>query len=320
MRNFVAAFIVMLAVSAPAQWMRPAREIRTETNSWTYIPTAKTNAQLVFDWLDDELADIDARLDLDGSSWTNLPGTNDLQTIFDWVDLHWNPYISPGERYLKGTNVIGAVYNPTTFVWSVTSDTVPVDSSGWDHLTPSTDTVQSAFDALDTELGYINSNLNVASVAGAARWAYNNGYVGSPVYSGDGSALIILTNGAESATAQNTNVMYWGSGSNAGKLYLVRPGTYFFTAALAASGTNAVNFWYAYIYHYDSGGSVIGTAPVGTITAQAIDNSGTYIAINASAGDYLRMGIGDVGSSVSHGNEVTLGAQYLFAYKVYNTD
>lgn len=101
-RLFAAAAVAVALSSsiASAQWLRPAREIKAETNGWGYIPVENTNVQMVLDWLD-EFADY-----LNSSSfWNDVTidasqvlvntqnfsvlvggGTNTSQDIFDDID------------------------------------------------------------------------------------------------------------------------------------------------------------------------------------------------------------------------------------------
>lgn len=51
-KKLVLALLVTTSV-AEAQWLMPARQTGVATNDFQFIPTSKTNAQAVFDWMDD---------------------------------------------------------------------------------------------------------------------------------------------------------------------------------------------------------------------------------------------------------------------------
>ena len=209
MRRLAILFLLVSTLTASAQWLRPAREIRTETNGWTYIPTTKTNAQLVFDWLDAELF----QLSLDGSSWTNLPATNNLQAVLDWVDLRWPNYASQ----------------------------IRVTTNGWGNgLVGAFTNVQDVLDYLDNTIR-TNALTNIVfALSGSTNWSWSmtndTGYLGYPqtvvtkmglraVYSGtgygDATGGSAYTNRQDlrfSTTAVDTNyinigtnINYWGS-------------------------------------------------------------------------------------------------------------
>ena len=95
----------------------------TESLYDTSAPTSRVygTVQHVFDWMDDHW--------YDGTVDTNLwgfikPATNSTQAVFDFMDLWLASFAATtNDGLLKGTNIVGAVYNPTTHVWTVDSQT-----------------------------------------------------------------------------------------------------------------------------------------------------------------------------------------------------
>ena len=133
---------LLLLALIPALWgslsfgqgKTPANLISVSTNDFqtfdlteslydTSAPTSRVygTVQHVFDWMDDHW--------YDGTVDTNLwgfikPATNSTQAVFDFMDLWFASFAATtNDGLLKGTNIVGAVYNPTTRVWTVDSQT-----------------------------------------------------------------------------------------------------------------------------------------------------------------------------------------------------
>lgn len=130
----------LLALSASAQTLVPARQVSASTNAWTKIAQTQATAQAAFDWVDANWMAVDP------SAWVSLPtNANDAQAALDWIDGAWGAantnawffmdptsatfqatfdwldgwFVSMGASngFLKGTNVAGAVFNPTNGTW-----------------------------------------------------------------------------------------------------------------------------------------------------------------------------------------------------------
>lgn len=173
MKKFFAGCVVaLLAVSAFAQGKTAANLVEVDhtnfswllsgTNSSLYVaPTSRTyrTAQHIFDWLDDRLGnfDPDAHLmpgtNIVGGSYSNdqwwglMPGTNIVGGTLisnEWTGL------------MPGTSIEGATYNSSNLTW----EGLGIDSSGWETLHPTAETVQAVFDYLD---GY-STNVNFMQV------------------------------------------------------------------------------------------------------------------------------------------------------------
>lgn len=321
MRKILFSLIAFAALTfnANAQWLRPAREVWSATNTWTFIPSSNNTSQAVHDWLDDYLVWADPIIRgsvLDGSSWTNLPDTNAVQSVFDWIDSHWPANIDINEQYMPGSNIVGAVRSGPQ--WTLPASGVPVSTSSWEVLNPASTNAQATFDALDEWAGYVNSNLNVATVAGAAKLAYNNDFgANKPTNSFINGSKAIFTNGMDSAVSSNTNILKWETN---GRLTVKRPGTYFYYSSQAAFRTSSAGV-FAYAYHYSSAGALKASSSIMTVeqTPDTSEGAGVLVAIDAEVDDYFITQYAAAGTNTWQGT-VVLGAQYIFAYKVYNTD
>lgn len=321
MRKILFSLIVLAALTleAGAQWNRPAREVWAASNTWSYIPVTKWSVQEVIDWLDDEMATFDSRLDSvlpTNVTWRVLPDTNALGPLFTWIDDNWNTSVVPGEVYIPGSNIIGATRSGRD--WSIPASGVGISTGGWSAINPASTNVQAALDAINAWAGYANSNLNVATVAGAAKLAYNNGFgANRPTNSFNSGTKAVFTNGMDSALNSNTNILKWETN---GRLTIKRAGTYFYYSSQAAYRTSSAGV-FAYAYHYNSAGT-LKTASSITAVDQIPDYSegaGVLVAIDAEVDDYFVTQFAAPGTNTWQGS-VVLGAQYIFAYKVYNTD
>lgn len=321
MRKFIVALMLVLMVSAAqAQWPRPAREIRTETNTWTYIPTSKTNAQLVFNWLDAELLSVDTRLDalgFTGSGFVVLPKTNSLQIVLNWIDGNWPTNINKNLNYMIGTNIYGAVYDPATQTWTLPASGVNVNTSNWSIISPANTNAQSALDAIDDVLDDMQDGLNVQSVAGAANAFENNGFY----VTGDAhryvvpeTGTIVITSQVPNQASANTNVLRW-SVANPGRLIFGRDGGYMLYAYINATSVSSVAFTYWTVY--DAGGTVRRQFPVATHTTSAGEGSGLGIMANVTNGWYAELGMN---SGPYDAITTYVGAVYVDAFKLYNKD
>lgn len=318
MRKILFSLIAFAALTfnANAQWLRPAREVWSATNTWTFIPSSNNTSQAVHDWLDDYLVWADPIIRgslLDGSSWTNLPDTNAVQSVFDWIDSHWPANIDINEEYLPGTNIVGAVRSGPQ--WTLPAGGVPVSTSSWEVLNPASSNVQAVFNFLDDQMQLINSNLNVQSSAGAANAQHNNGFVGSHVYVVPPTGYEAVTSFVPAAASANTNVLYWDS-SNPGRLEFRRDGGYLLYATVNATNRAGVSF--AYWYVYNGGGTLQRAFPVTTITTDEGEGAGLGVIAGVESGWYAELGLND--GPYTAGVTTHLGSVYVDAFKLYNKD
>ena len=206
----------LLALSASAQTLMPARQVSASTSAWTKIAPTQATAQAAFDWVDANWMAVDP------SAWVSLPtNANDAQAALDWIDGAWGAantnawlFMDPtsatfqatfdwldgwfasmgaSNGFLKGTNVAGAVFNPTNGTWeglgnmpgtNIAGAVYDPSSSAWTGLgnMPGTNVFWSAYDANSKTWTQMNfgTNLFACSLTAGA--------------SGDG--VYILTNGA----------------------------------------------------------------------------------------------------------------------------
>lgn len=110
--------ILGLATGVEAQWQVPARQTSANTNDFGWVPTSKTNVQLVIDWLDDNL----------GATYTNtyamLPsGTYNILQLW--------PFMSNVDNRLsvKWTNDFNRLPDVTTNLYGIWPYLTNVDTA-----------------------------------------------------------------------------------------------------------------------------------------------------------------------------------------------
>ena len=320
MRKNLFSLIALAALTfdAGAQWMRPAREVWSATNTWTFIPTTNNTSQKVHDWLDDYLVWANPIIHgslLDGSSWTYLPDTNAAQAVFDWIDSNWpttNNFLASTNRYIPGTNIIGATRSGHD--WTLPASGVPVSTSSWEVIDPASSNAQAVFDFLDDQLQEINSNLTVQSSAGAANAQHNNGFVSAHPYVVPATGYRVVTSFMSAAYSANTNVLNWSA--TPGRLEFRRDGGYLLYATVNATNQGGVSF--AYWYVYNSLGVEQRAFPITTITSDEGEGAGLGVVAGVSNGWYAELGLNNGPYSAAVTTHV--GSVYVDAFKLYNKD
>ena len=120
---------LLLAFSASAQTLIPARQVSANTNGWGSVaPTAET-AQASFDWIDLNWMRVST------SSWSAIfPDDDTVQAAFDYLDASTALAPTNWNYLLGGTNLLSRVSAQTVFDWLDAYQGIP--TSGWTALAP----------------------------------------------------------------------------------------------------------------------------------------------------------------------------------------
>lgn len=138
-------FALLLAFSASAQTLMPARQVSANTNGWTSVAPTATTAQASFDWIDLNWMRVST------NAWSVLrPVGPTVQFSFDFIDgwLQTNAMLDSDDwNYLLGGTNSGKVYPQPVADWI--DAYMGINSTNWVFLDPTQETSQATFDFID---------------------------------------------------------------------------------------------------------------------------------------------------------------------------
>ena len=123
--------VALFAHISQAQTLLPARQVSVSTNSFTNLSPAVATAQSTFEAIDQSLTGLSATVTSNANTLIAITNLILPQVVSNTANIATNAAgIAALESNLllrlPGTNVLGASYNPTTLVWSISSQTAGV--------------------------------------------------------------------------------------------------------------------------------------------------------------------------------------------------
>ena len=198
---------LLLALSASAQTLLPARQVSVSTNlpAWANLSPSAATLQLTLDWIDANWMRIDA------SAWTAIPtNLTAAQEVFTWLDGNLRP---------------------------------PLSTTSWLFLSPTSDTEQATFDFIDFALlrfGSSISNLSQVVQANADSISIINSNLNGFVRSSELCDLVTRCSGsAPAAPAAGETSYFYGNLAYSAQEFVVPTNASSITFHASGAGGNA---------------------------------------------------------------------------------